>query len=236
MDPRDRLIVALDAPSLSRAEALAGDLSGVVRWFKIGSALFTAAGPAAVAALLRRGRIFLDLKFHDIPTVVAGGVEAAARMGADLCTVHALGGTAMMRAAGTAAGAETAPGGRPLRVIGVTLLTSIDAAGLDNVGLAGPPRDAAVRLARLARDAGLAGVVTSPLEASAIRAACGPGFLLVCPGIRPEGVERGDQRRADTPRAAIRAGADLLVVGRPVTQAAQPREAAEEIIDQIARA
>ncbi len=252
MDPRDRLVVALDTPSLADAEAIAGRLEGVVRWFKIGPHLFTAAGPAAVAALSRRGRVFLDLKFHDIPSIVAAGVDAAARLGAGLCTVHTLGGSAMMRAAREAAetGSHAPGSGQPdesrrggerpgqpsLQVVGVTLLTSADAAALAEMGIAGSPREIAVRLAGLARDAGLAGVVASPLEAAAVRAACGPGFLLVCPGIRPEGTASADQHRIDTPRAAIAAGADLLVVGRPVTQAKDPRDAAEAILREIAGA
>lgn len=231
MDPRDRLIVALDTPSLEDAEAIADRLRGAVRWFKVGSRLFTAAGPAAITALARRGRIFLDTKLHDIPTIVAGAVEVAARQGIGLCTVHAAGGTAMMRAAleaadrGATAGRHASP-----QVIAVTLLTSIDAAVLEEIGASASVQEVTVRLARLAQAAGLAGVVCSPLEARALRAACGPGFLLVCPGIRPKGAARGDQRRVDTPRAAVAGGADMLVVGRPITEAADPRAVAEEII------
>jgi orotidine-5'-phosphate decarboxylase len=231
MDPRDRLIVALDTPSLEDAEAIADCLRGAVRWFKVGSRLFTAAGPAAITALARRGRIFLDTKLHDIPTIVAGAIEVAARQGIGLCTVHAAGGTAMMRAAleaadrGAAAGRHASP-----QVIAVTLLTSIDAAVLEEIGASASVQEVTVRLARLAQAAGLAGVVCSPREARALRAACGPGFLLVCPGIRPEGAAQGDQRRVDTPRAAVAGGADMLVVGRPITEAADPRAVAEEII------
>lgn len=233
MDPRDRLIVALDTPSLADAEGLAGLLAGVVRWFKIG-ALFAAVGPAAIAALARRGRIFLDMKYHDIPSAVAGEIEAAARHGVSLCTVHALGGLAMLRAAREAADrGAVAAGHVPPRVIGVTVLTSMDAAALREVGIAGAPQEVTVHLARLAQEAGLAGAVTSPLEVAAVRAACGPGFLLVCPGIRPEGASTQDQRRVHTPRSAVASGADLLVVGRPITQAPDPRAAAEEIIRQI---
>ena len=234
MDPRDRLIVALDTPSLAEAEALAARLDGVVRWFKVGSHLYMAAGPAAVSALLRRGRIFLDLKYHDIPSIVAGAVEAAARQGIAMCTVHASGGTAMMRAAREGADRGTPSGKSRLRVIGVTLLTSEDAAGLSEAGIEGSPLEVTLRLARLAQTAGLAGVVTSPREAAAVRAQCGSGFLLVCPGVRPEGAARGDQRRVHTPRDAVAAGADMLVVGRPITQADDPRAAAEEIIREMA--
>ena len=213
---------------------MAERLEGIVRWFKVGSHLYTAAGPAAVAALRRRGRIFLDLKYHDIPSVVGGAVEAAARQGIAMCTVHAAGGSAMMRAAQEGANRGTPKGIDPPWVVGVTLLTSEDAAGLAETGVAGSLLDATLRLARLARAAGLAGVVTSPLEVEAVRAACGPAFLLVCPGIRADGGVSGDQRRVRTARDAIAMGADMLVVGRPVTQAGDPRAAAEEIVRQIA--
>ena len=233
MDPRDRLVVALDVPTLVDAEALAYRLQGVVRWFKIGPHLFTAAGPQAVAAIARYGRIFLDMKFHDIPSTVGAGVAAAARQGIALCTVHASGGTAMMRAAREAAAAvfrETGAG--PLRVLGVTLLTSSDEATLAEAGTAGSPLDTVLRLARLAKAAGLDGVVISPLEAEAVRGACGPKFLLVCPGIRSAGGS-DDQRRVCTPSTAVAAGADLLVIGRPITRAPDPRGAAEEILREI---
>lgn len=224
----------MDTPSLDEAEAMAARLEGIVRWFKVGSPLYTAAGPAAVAALRRRGRIFLDLKYHDIPSVVGGAVEAAARQGIAMCTVHAAGGSAMMRAAQEGANRGTPRGKEPPWVVGVTLLTSGDAAGLAETGVAGSPLDATLRLARLAHAAGLAGVVTSPLEVEAVRAACGPAFLLVCPGIRADGAVPGDQRRVRTARDAVAMGADMLVVGRPVTQADDPRAAADEIVCQIA--
>ncbi len=234
-DPRDRLIVALDTPSLAEAEALADRLAGTVRWFKIGPHLFTAAGPAAVTAIRRRGDIFLDLKFHDIPSTVAAGVAAAARLGVSLCNVHALGGRAMMAAASRAAAEQhRESGGARMNVVGVTLLTSGDAAMLAEVGLSDSPVEVTLRLARLARAGGLDGVVVSPLEAAAVREACGPQFRIVCPGIRPQGINRDDQRRTDTPAAAIAAGADMLVVGRAITRAGDPRAATEDIIRQIA--
>ncbi|HTD47430.1 MAG TPA: orotidine-5'-phosphate decarboxylase [bacterium] len=234
MDPRDRLIVALDVPSLEEAQAMAGRLAGVVRWYKVGLELYTAAGPAAVAAV-KDGRVFLDLKFHDIPATVAGAVAAATRLGVDLLTVHASGGIAMLLAAAEAA-LRTAEiiGRRPPTVLGVTLLTSGDAAAMAEAGIAGTPAEAAVRLARLARAAGLGGVVASPADAAAIRAACGPDLLIVCPGIRPAGAAADDQRRVATPRAAIEAGADVLVVGRPITRAPDPRNAAEALAREIA--
>ena len=235
-DARDRLVVAVDAPSLEAADGLAARLEGVVRWFKVGSELFTAAGPAAVAALLRRGRVFLDLKFHDIPATVAGAVAAAARLGVDLLNVHASGGSAMLRAAQEAAARNAAPGRSAPTVIAVALLTSMDSAETDEVGMRGTPAEAALRLARLARDSGLGGVVASPLDAAAIRAACGPDFLIVCPGIRLAAAARDDQRRIQTPQAAISAGADMLVVGRSITGAPDPRRAADEILREIALA
>ena len=237
MDPRDRLIVALDTSSLEEADAVAERLSGIVRWFKVGPELFTAAGPAAVTVLRPRGRVFLDLKFHDIPATVAGAVAAAARLGVDLVNVHASGGSPMLRAAQEAAErSASSTGRRAPTVIAVTVLTSADSPVLDEVGMRGAPAEAALRLAWLAREAGLAGVVASPSDAAAIRAACGPGFLIVCPGVRPAGVGRDDQRRVATPGAAIAAGADLLVIGRPITRAPDPRRAAEEVLREMALA
>ncbi len=234
-DPRDRLIVAVDAASLAAALEIAALLQGAVRWFKVGSELFTAAGPEAVTALRRRGRVFLDLKFHDIPATVAGAVAAATRLGVDLLNVHAAGGSAMLRAAREAAErAAAAAGWNPPTVIAVTLLTSGDPSAMDEAGMAGPPHDAALRLARVAHAAGLGGVVASPLDAAAIKAACGPEFLIVCPGVRPAGAGHQDQRRVLTPREAIAGGADMLVVGRPITQAPDPRRAAEDVLHEIA--
>lgn len=236
-DHRDRLIVALDTPSLRDAETLADRLAGIVRWFKIGPHLFTAAGPDSIREIRRRGEIFLDLKFHDIPSIVAAGVAAAARLGVSLCTVHALGGSTMMAAAADAAAASRETGAdRRLRLVGVTLLTSADAATVSEIGLGASPAAATIRLARLVHASGLDGVVAAPLDAAEVRKACGAEFLVVCPGIRPEGTGADDQRRTATPAAAIAAGADMLVVGRAVARAADPREAAAEIIRQIARA
>ena len=237
MNPRDRLIVALDVPTLPEAEVLADRLAGTVRWFKIGSQLFTAAGPAAVASIARRGRVFLDTKLHDIPSVVGAAVGAAARHGIALCTVHASGGSAMMRAARDAADAASrlSPAAR-LRVLGVTLLTSMNSATLKEIGIADEPETVAGRLAGLAQAAGLDGAVTSPLEVRALRAARGPAFLLVCPGIRPAGAPGDDQQRVLTARGAVAAGADLLVVGRPIAGAADPVRAAEEMLREIADA
>jgi orotidine-5'-phosphate decarboxylase len=234
VEPHDRLIVALDMSSLQEAETLACRLEGLVRWFKIGSRLFTAAGPNAVAAIARYGRIFLDTKFHDIPSVVGATVDAAARQGIALCTVHASGGRAMMRAAADAAAAVA--GEARLRVLGVTLLTSVDEATLAETGITERAADVVLRLARLARAAGLDGAVCSPLEVAAVKAACGPEFLLVCPGIRSAGGDGDDQRRVRGAGAAVAAGADMLVVGRPITRAQDPRGAAEAILREIEEA
>ena len=235
-DPRDRLIIALDTPSLDAAREIAGGLHGAVRWFKVGPELFTAAGPAAVEALRGSARVFLDLKFHDIPATVAGAVAAATRLGVDLLNVHALGGRPMLTAARDAAERAASAGSRPPMVIAVTLLTSGDSSAMRDAGISGTPEGVALRLAKLAQAAGLQGVVASPLDAAAIRSACGPGFLIVCPGIRPAGTGQDDQRRVLAPREAIAAGADMLVVGRPVTRAPDPRRAAEEVLREIALA
>lgn len=216
----DQLIVALDVPDLNQAAGLVGRLRPAVRWFKVGSELFTAAGPEAVSMVCDRGgRVFLDLKFHDIPTTVAGAVGAAARMGVAMVNVHVAGGEAMLRAAAAAGAAGSA---RPM-VIGVTLLTSHEGRA-----------ERIVEAARLAQACGLDGVVASAREAPAIKEACGTEFVVVAPGIRPDSRAGDDQRRTATPEEAVRWGADYLVVGRPITQAVDPRSAAETILDAMA--
>ncbi len=229
MQARDRLIVALDVPAAGDALALAERLAGHVGMLKVGSQLFTAAGPELVRTLASRGHhVFLDLKFHDIPNTVAGAVESACRLGVQLLTVHAAGGAAMMQAAARARGeAKT-------RLLAATVLTSHDAGTLAEIGLAGPVRDAVRRLALLARASGADGVVCSPEEAALVREACGPGFLIVTPGIRPAGAAAQDQSRTSTPAAARAAGADYLVVGRPVIAAADPALAADGVVGEIA--
>ncbi len=235
LTPRDRLIVALDVPSLSEARALVDRLDGVVSTFKVGSQLFTAAGPAAVELVRERGsRVFLDLKYHDIPATVSGAVREAARLGVTLLTVHASGGSEMLRAAAETA-AEVSRG-RP-RILAVTLVTSLGRAALQRelqVPLA--VEGHVVHLAELARAAGCDGVVASPLEAGRLRAAMGPDWLIVTPGVRPGTTEPGDQVRVATPTAARRAGADYVVVGRPITAAPDPAAAAAAVVAELAAA
>jgi orotidine-5'-phosphate decarboxylase len=228
-DPR--LIVALDFARAGEALDFAARLDPSECRVKVGKELFTAGGPPLIEALVARGfGVFLDLKYHDVPSTVAGACRAAAALGVWMVNVHALGGRAMLLAAREALG----PGsGAPL-LVAVTILTSMEAPDLEEVGIAGPPRAAVLRLARLARACGLDGVVCSALEAAAVRRECGAAFRLVTPGIRPAGEDAQDQRRVATPREAIAAGADYLVVGRPVTRAADPRAAVRAINDEIA--
>jgi orotidine-5'-phosphate decarboxylase len=231
MIPRDRLIVALDVPKADAARALVHRLSGAVGMFKVGSQLFTAAGPDLVHEIVGRGeKVFLDLKFHDIPNTVAGAVGSASRLGVSLLDVHGLGGRAMIEAA---VGALPAMG---TRLLAITVLTSHDEETLGEIGVNGSMRESVRRLAVLARDAGADGVVASPHEVAIVREACGSGFLIVTPGIRPAGAAAGDQARAATPAAALAAGADYLVVGRPITEAADPRAAALAIVAEMAAA
>ena len=228
----NRIIVALDVSTPSDAFALADKLRGDVGAFKIGKQLFTAAGPDVVRTLVSRGdRVFLDLKFHDIPNTVAGAVKSACGLGVWMVNVHASGGRAMMEAARRAADESAAAGGVKPLVIAVTVLTSLTGADLNSVGVAASPLDQAVRLAELARTAGLDGVVASPQETAAIRAACGHDFQIVTPGIRGGGAQSSpdDQQRTLTPAQAVAAGSSYLVVGRPITGAADPRAAARQI-------
>jgi len=238
-DPKDRLIVALDVESLAQAAALLDRLQGVVGAYKIGSQLFTACGPAAVELVQKRGgSVFLDLKFHDIPNTVAGAVREAARLGVFMLDVHASGGSPMLRSAVEAAkqAAREFNVKRPL-CLAVTVLTSLDRALLQrelNVPLS--VEGHVLHLAKLAKDAGLDGSVCSPQEIRAVRNALGRDWVIVAPGVRPAGSEAGDQVRVATPEAAIRAGADYLVVGRPITAAPDPKAAATAILEAMARA
>ena len=228
------ILIALDFPSASAALAMADTLRGAVGGFKIGSQLFTAEGPSIVRALADRGdRVFLDLKFHDIPNTVAGAIESASHLGAWMMNVHASGGAAMMAAAAEAAGRAGDQGRpRPL-VIAVTVLTSMSPEAMSSVGIGRSPLEQVVHLAQMAKAAGMDGVVASPIETAAIRETCGPDFLIVTPGIRGGSAEqaggRQDQARTMAPGEAMRAGASFLVVGRPITGARDPRKAAEEI-------
>jgi orotidine-5'-phosphate decarboxylase len=240
--PRSSLIVALDFDSLSTALKFAKQVADLVGMFKIGNQLFTSAGPEAVRQVAQLGAgIFLDLKFHDIPNTVAGAVLGAAAMsGVQLVNVHALGGTAMMRAGAQAISAGVPMGADRPRLLAVTVLTSMDQKSMREVGIGGPPKTRVVKLARLARAAGVDGVVASVQEAKAIRKACGREFLIVTPGVRPKekGAEakKDDQARTATAREAIRAGADFIVVGRPILAAGDPRAATAEIVEEIAAA
>jgi orotidine-5'-phosphate decarboxylase len=244
-DPAARLIVALDFPAASAALDLVDRLDGLCRWFKVGMELYYAAGNSVIERLRDRGySVFLDLKLHDIPNTVASAVRTVASTGASLLTLHASGGEAMMRAAcEAAASVPNAP-----RLLAVTVLTSMDAAGLSGVGVrpdnaaasSSPGQSLAeaqvLRLARLARSCGIDGLVCSAEEIPALRTALGTEPLLVVPGIRPVGSEAADQSRIATPADAIARGASMLVVGRPITRALDPRKAAAAILGEIAAA
>lgn len=232
--PLDRLIVALDFPTASAALQLVDRLQGSCRWFKVGMELYYVAGNRVIEDLRQRGfNVFLDLKLHDIPNTVAGAVHSVVGVGASLLTVHAGGGERMMRAAAEAAKAPSAPS-----LLAVTVLTSIDEAELRAVGVGDEPGAQVLRLARLARAAGITGLVCSADEVAALRQAMGPEARLVVPGIRPAEATGGrdDQRRVATATEAIARGASMLVVGRPITQAADPAKAAAAILAEIASA
>ena len=221
-----RIIVALDVPEANQALELAARLDPKLCRVKVGNELFVAAGPAVVARLQERGfEVFLDLKFHDIPNTVAGACRAAAKLGVWMMNVHASGGEAMMRAARDAVAAVA----RPPLLIGVTVLTSLADDELAHVGFTGTAADNVERLARLARASGLDGVVCSAQEAQALRRLTGDDFLLVTPGIRLASDARGDQARVVTPRAAVSLGSNYLVIGRPITGAADPAATLESI-------
>ena len=232
-----QLLVALDVEAGARAVALATSLRDIAGGFKIGSRLFTLEGPDLVRRLVDSGvNVFLDLKFHDIPNTVAQAVEAAVLTGAWMVNVHASGGAPMMQAAVRAAADAASRAGRrrPL-VIGVTVLTSMDEPTLKDVGVQRPLLDHVTALGRMAKTAGLDGVVASPQETASIRAACGPDFAIVTPGIRgaAAGADKNDQSRTMGPAEAIRAGATYIVVGRPIIGAPDPRGAAERIVQEL---
>jgi orotidine-5'-phosphate decarboxylase len=227
----DQLLVALDVDTAAEARTLAERLRGAVGGFKIGSRLFTIHGPTIVEQLVARGdRVFLDLKFHDIPTTVAGAVAAATRLGVWMLNVHASGGGAMMRAARDAGAEEAARQSRPPPlIIAVTMLTSLNEGTLEEIGVGDPMRSQVRRLATLAQASGLDGVVASPQEIDLIRAACGKAFTIVTPGIRGAADAQGDQARTMSAGQALAAGASYLVVGRPIIAASDPRGAAERL-------
>ena len=231
----ERIIVPLDVPTVEDAIATIDTLPDVTFW-KVGLELFVSAGPAILEHLKQRQkRIFLDLKFHDIPNTMAGACRAAGRYGVDLITVHATAGKAALQAAQAAAEAGAAQAGCPNpNLIAVTLLTSINPRGLAfELKVSLELTDYALQMALLAQDSGLSGVVCSPQEADTLRRVCGDDFLLVCPGVRPTWSAKGDQQRAMTPGQAMAAGASYLVIGRPITQAADPAAAFQQICDEI---
>ena len=230
--PQDRLIVALDFPDAASALALVDRLDSACRWVKVGLELFIAEGPQVVSALTARGlHVFLDLKLHDIPNTVAGAVRTASAAGARLLTLHAAGGPAMLEAAANAAAGLP----NPPQLLAVTVLTSMDSPQLQAVGIFDPPAAQVARLASTAWNSGIRGFVCSPQEIASTRASF-PAATLVIPGIRPAGAAVGDQKRVATPASAITAGADFLVVGRPITQAPDPAAAAAAILEEIASA
>jgi orotidine-5'-phosphate decarboxylase len=228
----ERVCIALDFSSRAEVLAAARRFGGRVGWLKVGLEAFITEGPALVGEVAKAGsEVFLDVKLHDIPATVAGAVAAAARSGASMVNVHASGGRAMLEAARDAARRAGLP-----KLIAVTLLTSLDARALADLPIAGHPEGIARRLARLSEECGLDGVVCAASDLPSIRGASRPGFLTVVPGIRPAGAEAADQKRIATPAAALAAGADLLVIGRPVTAAPDPDAALEAILAEVAAA
>jgi orotidine-5'-phosphate decarboxylase len=237
-DARDRLAVALDVPGLAEAEHLIARLAGAPGWLKVGAELFTAAGPDALRAAGARARVFLDTKLHDIPNQVARAVAAATRHGVAMLTLHASGGRAMLRAAREAADAAARAVGRePPALVAVTVLTSLSLVDLEELGVAaGAVEKQVSRLVELALACGMDGVVASPREAARVRELAGSALRIVTPGIRPSDWGGDDQARAATAAEAIEAGADLLVVGRPIVSAPDPGLAARRLLDEMGRA
>lgn len=230
-DSRARLIVALDVSTAAAAHKIVAAVGDSARIYKVGMQLYTAEGPQIVRDLIASGRkVFLDLKYHDIPNTVAAAVREAAKLGVSMLTVHASGGGAMLRAAVEAA-RKTNPA---TMVLGVTVLTSLDQRDLEHAGVRGSVVDQVSRLAALAINSGCHGVVASAQEASVLRAELGDDFLIVTPGVRPMGVGNGDQARVVTPAEAMASGASYIVVGRPITEAENPAEEAREILAQMA--
>jgi orotidine-5'-phosphate decarboxylase len=232
LTPKDRLAVALDFADEHEALKLVDRLGQTCQWYKVGMELYYAAGNSIVQRLRDRGfNVFLDLKLHDIPNTVAGAVRSATHAGASLLTLHATGGAAMMTAAAEAAATPGSP-----RLLAVTVLTSMDANELAGIGITSSPADQVLRLAKLAKKSGIDGMVCSAEEVAMLRKETGPDTLLVIPGIRPAGSAVGDQKRIATPAQAIAQGASMLVVGRPITRAADPAAAARAILEEIEQA
>ena len=235
MNSKDRLIVALDVAGATQARQIVQTIGDAATTYKIGKQLFTAEGPQVVRDLVASGRkVFLDLKYHDIPNTVAGAVRSAAELGVSMMTVHASGGSKMLRAAVEAA-SQSSTKAKPM-VLAVTVLTSLSDADLQELGIAGNVLSQVLRLGALARAAGCGGLVASAQEARELRKALGEGFAIVTPGVRPAGASAGDQARVVTPKDAIAAGATYLVVGRPILEAPDPAKAAQQIADEIAAA
>lgn len=232
--PRERVIVALDCPA-DEALRLADALEGRASWLKVGMTLYYACGPAIVRALKDRGfNVFLDLKLHDIPFQVEGAAASAAASGADMITMHALGGAAMLAAGQRGVESACAAAGRPAVVtLGITVLTSMDDASLRGIGIERAAAEQVELLAEVAREGGIAGVVASPQEAGLLRRVLGPAAYIVTPGVRPAGADKGDQSRVATPQEAFDAGASHIVIGRPVTCAENPARAFDTIVSEI---
>jgi orotidine-5'-phosphate decarboxylase len=230
---RQRLIVAVDVPDADSALHLLETLEGACSWFKVGLELYIAAGPAIVEKIVAMGHnVFLDLKLHDIPNTVAGAVRSAAKLGAGMLTLHAGGGPVMLSAAKDAIAGLT----NPPELLAVTVLTSIDAGQLHATGVGRLPSSQVELLAKMGMQAGIRGFVCSPQEVAALRSLTGPEGVLVIPGIRPAGADLGDQKRIAGPAEALRLGASYLVVGRPITQAENPADAANAILEEMAEA
>jgi orotidine-5'-phosphate decarboxylase len=235
-DPKEHLCLALDVASIEDVEALVRELAGMVGMFKIGLELFTSLGPTVIERVKSLGgKVFVDLKLHDIPNTVARATRSITRMGVSMLDVHCSGGVDMMKSAAEAARDEASKAGLPVpSILGVTVLTSLSESMLrDEIGIATPINEKVVAFAKLAQASGLDGVVASPKETGLIRSACGRTFLLVTPGIRPTGSDVGDQKRITTPSEAISLGADYIVVGRPILAAPDRKKACEQILKEI---
>ncbi|GAB5470440.1 MAG: orotidine-5'-phosphate decarboxylase [Rhodospirillales bacterium] len=230
MNPRERIYVALDTGDLERASALVAATAGLVGGFKVGKEFFTAHGPQGLRRVVGAAPLFLDLKFHDIPNTVASAIRAAQSLSPRFLTLHASGGPGMLRAAATAAGESASA--RP-QLLAVTVLTSLDDEDLSAIGQHPPVEAQAARLGRLALDCGIDGLVCSPLEVAMLRGLLPPECKLMVPGVRPSWAESGDQKRVMTPADTLALGADYLVIGRPITAAADPKAAARRILDEI---